>query len=101
MSSSSESDSEAANLTEGARVEKKHPHVKGLPEYDGVNMPLKRFLHKFNSCSIHYQWDKEDRRFFLMSSLVGVPADIVADGGRYDGERNCQRVEVAVWKCQP
>ena len=80
-SSSSESEPEAASLTGAAAVVKKHPNVKGLPEYDGVNMPLKRFLHKFNSCAIHYQWDKEDRRFFLVSSLVGVPADIASDGG--------------------
>ena len=91
VSSESESDSEAANLTDSASSERKHPHVKGLPEYDGVNMPLKRFLHKFNSCSMHYQWDKECRRFFLDSCLVGVPADIVADGGKMMTEKEIIR----------
>ena len=91
VSSSSDSDSEAANLTDSASSERKHPHVKGLPEYDGVNMPLKRFLHKFNSCSMHYQWDKECRRFFLDSCLVGVPADIVADGGKMMTEKEIIR----------
>ena len=62
-------------------IKRKSQHARGLPDYDGSNMPLERFLHKFRTCTNHYGWDKEERRFHLVSVMIGTPGDIAQAGG--------------------
>ena len=51
---------------------------RSLPEYDGSNLPLGIFLSRFRNCAKYFKWDRPSRLYYLVSVLIGAPADIVA-----------------------
>ena len=88
----SSSESEDEEISDGGGGSKwKNEKVRGLPDFNGTNMTVERFLSKFKRCTKHYQWNRTERRFQLEAALKGAPEEIITEGGDDMSEREIIR----------